>query len=312
MAQIICGVDISSEKLDARIGRTGPHLEVARTPEGIARLLEWSREHGAELCAMEATGGYERLVLALMWESGMPAALACPRRVRRFAQSQGVLEKTDKIDAGMIAWFAQVSGLAPLPPPSAGQQRLSALVTRLRQVTAVQTSQKNQLRGTQDPAARQSAEAMIAFVRKDIRSLEAQVAELVGSDPLWSRLDETFRTPEGVADRTVATLIAHLPEIGIVSNKAIAKLAGLAPIVSQSGRSRTGSHISGGRQTVRCILYLVGDMVRKYDDGFRDFHRRLTAAGKAKNVIRIALARKLLVQLNAKARDARKLMAVAT
>ena len=312
MAQIICGVDISSEKLDARIGRAGPHLEVARTPEGIARLLEWSLEHGAELCAMEATGGYERLVLALMRESGMPAALTCPRRVRRFAQSQGVLEKTGEIDAGMIAWFAQVSGLRPLPPPSVDRQRLCALVARLRQATAIQTSQKNQLRGAQDAEARRSVESMIAFVKKDIRSLEAKVAELVGSDPLWSRLDETFRTLKGVADRTVATLIARLPEIGTVSNKAIAKLAGLAPIVCERRGSWTGRHISGGRQTARCILHLAGDMVRKYDDGFRDFHRRLTAAGKAKKVIRIALARKLLVQLNAKARDARKLMATAT
>ena len=306
MTHIICGVDVSSEKLDARIGLSGPHVQVDRTPPGIARLVAWCREHGATFCVMEATGGYERLVLAELWQSQMPAAMACPRRVRQFAQSQGILEKTDKIDAGVIARFAEIKNLRPLPPPSLDQQRLAALVTRLRQVTQLRVSQKNQLHSTQDEKARASIHTLLACIRADMRGLEAQIIELIGSDPLWSRLDAALRTFKGVADRTVATLIAHLPEIGIVSNKAVAKLVGLAPIVNRSGKGQTTSHIAGGRTGVRNLLYIVASLVAKYDKDFAGFQQRLRLAGKPKNVIRIALAHKLAVRLNAKAREARR------
>lgn len=312
MTQIICGVDVSSEKLDARIGLGGPHTIVERTPEGVAALVAWCRGHGAGFCVMEPTGGYERLVLEGLWAAGMPTAMACPRRVRQFAQSQGILEKTDKIDAGVIARFAEVAGLKPLAPQGEAQRRLAALVSRLRQLTALRTSQKNQLRSTQDERARASVAAMLAFLKKDIRALEAEVAELVESDPVWRGLDEAFRTLKGVADRTVATLIAHLPEIGVVPNKAIAKLVGLAPIVRSSGKAKPTARIWGGRANVRSLLFVVAELVRRFDKDFADFAARLAAAGKPKKVIRVALAHKLAVRLNAKARDARRQMAIAT
>jgi len=145
----------------------------------------------------------------------------------------------------------------------------------------------------------------IAFFTRQAKALAAQIAALVEIDPLWQALDRSFRSIKCVADRTVAVILADLPEIGTISNKAIAKLVGLAPIANDSG-TRTGKRpVRGGRDTVRSILFLVADLARKFDPSLADFRKRLLDQGKPKMVVRIALARKLLVRLNAKARDAR-------
>jgi len=155
-------------------------------------------------------------------------------------------------------------------------------------------------------------EDLLSLVARQIRTLEAEIAELIDSDPLWQKLDQTFRTIKGVADRTVARIMAEMPEIGTLSNKKIAKLAGLAPIAKDSGKHKGARPVRGGRPNLRAILFVVADLVRRFDDDFKAFHERLTKAGKAKKVIRIALAHKLLTRLNAKARDARKEFANAT
>ena len=217
----------------------------------------------------------------------------------------GILEKTDRIDTGVIAWFAEVKHIAPQPPASDAQQRLTALVTRLRQLTELRTAQLNQRRLVTDPEVRHSFDELLQLLRKQIRSLEGQIAQLIDSDPLWQQLDASFRTIKGVADRTVACLFAELPEIGTLSNKAAAKLAGLAPIARDSGKLNGKRPVRGGRSAIRSILFVVADLVRRYNSDFTDCHARLTHAGKPKKVIRVALARKLLVRLNAKARDVR-------
>ena len=138
MTQIICGVDVSSEALDARIGRDGAEARIA-TPEGVAILAAFCREHQVTLVVMEATGGYEKLVHGLLWSHGIPAAIVNPRAVRQFAKAMGFLEKTDRIDAGVIAWYAEVRRIVAQEPASAAQERLKALVTRLRQLTELRT-----------------------------------------------------------------------------------------------------------------------------------------------------------------------------
>ena len=312
MANIICGVDVSSVTLDARIGMSGPVEIFANTPGGLEGLAAFCMANNVELVAMEATGGYEKRPFALLWAQGIAAAIVNPRAVRQFAEGMGLLEKTDRIDAGVIAWYAEVKRIVPCEPASEAQERLTALVTRLRQLTELRTMQSNQRRLVSDPTVRKGFEEMLALVTRQIRSLESEVAGLIDDDPLWRKLDETFRTIKGVADRTVARLMADLPEIGTLSNKAVAKLAGLAPIARDSGK-RTGKRpVRGGRTNVRSILFVVADVVRRYDTDFVAFHKRLSDAGKPKKVIRIALAHKLLVRLNAKARDARTNLAIAT
>jgi transposase len=306
VAKIICGVDVSSETLDARIGLSGPMAQVRRTPEGIAELRSFCAEHGVELVVMEATGGYEKLPFSLLWAAGMPCAIVNPRSVRRFAEALGFLEKTDRIDAGVIADYARVKGIVAQEPASAAQERLRSLVTRLRQLTELKVAQTNQRRLLEDVEAQASIDELLVVIRRQIKSFEAMIAELLGSDPLWRALDEAFREIKGVADRTVARLAAELPEIGTLSNKAVVKLVGLAPIAKDSGKRKGKRAIGGGRASVRSILVVVAAVAGRHDDDLAAFRQRLLLAGKPKMAVRIAVARKLLVRLNAKARDARK------
>lgn len=306
MTTIICGVDVSGATLDARIGADGAYHRAARSPAGIAELAAFCRQQGVELVVLEASGGYERLPFALLWQQGIPCAIANPRSVRRFAESMGRLEKTDRIDAGVIAHYAAVKALTPQPPASEAQKRLSALTLRLRQVTAVRVAQVNQRREIDDAGALASIERVLACLDAEIRALEAEIATLIDADPLWARLAEAFRTVKGVAKRSVATLLAFLPEIGTLSNKAVAKLVGLAPIANDSGRRSGKRAVRGGRAPVRSLLVLVAAIVARHDPDLAATRQRLASAGKPPMVVRIALARKLIVRLNAKARDARQ------
>lgn len=305
MAKIICGVDVSSFSLEACIGPAGPTSSFRNNAEGILELIVFCRRQGVELLAMEATGGYEKQAFAMLWAHGLPVALLNPRAVRRFAQGMGLLEKTDRIDAGVIAWFAAVKCSLPCAPVSAEQQRLKSLVTRLRQLTELQAAQRNQRLLVSEATVLTSFRELLALVASQIRSLETAIAALIAADPLWQKLDQTFRSIKGVADRTVARLMAEMPEIGCASNKAISKLAGLAPLAHDSGKHQGKRVVRGGRRDVRAILFVVAGVVRRYDPDFAAFHQRLSVAGKPKKVIRIALAHKLLVRLNAKARQVR-------
>ena len=312
MNKIICGVDVSKEWLDAHVGATGVAQRFGNDGAGIAALAEFCRQHGVGLVVMEASGGYERLAFLLLWQMGLACGLANARSVRRFAEAMGHLEKTDRIDAAVIARYAEVKRLQPSPPPSPTQRRLKALVGRLCQVTGDLTIQKQRRSAALDDETAASLAEVIALFERQRRRLEGEIASLIDDDPLWARLAAAFRSLKGVASRTVARLMAELPEIGLVSNKAVAKLAGLAPIADDSGRRQGRRSVRGGRAGPRGILFLVAAIVARYDPHLHAFQQRLQQAGKAKMVIRIALARKLLVILNAKARDARMEFANAT
>ena len=306
MIRIICGVDVSQAHLDAHVRPYGHFRRFGNDAAGIAALAAFCREHGVELAVMEASGGAERRAYLLLWELEMPCALVNARRVRGFAEAMGHLEKTDRIDASVIAHYAQAKGTIATEPPSLVQQCLSALVARLAQVTGDLTVHKQRLHAARDGKMRESLQEVIALLKRQSRSLEGEIASLIDDDPLWSRLDQAFRSLKGVAGRTVARLMAELPEIGLISNKAIAKLAGLAPFARDSGQHKGRRSIRGGRAGPRGILFLVGALAARHDPNLNAFQQRLQAAGKPKMVIRIALARKLLVILNAKARETRR------
>jgi transposase len=306
-------VDVSKARLDAWIEPAGPFASFDNDTAGIAKLAALCRQHAVSLVVMEASGGYERRAFLELWQAGLSCALASPRNVRRYAEAMGILEKTDRIDAAVIARFAIAKNLSPTPLPSPAQQRLKALVARLRQVTDDLTVQKQRRASLLDnPEILASIDEVIALLKRQSRSLEGEIASMIDDDPLWALLAQSWRSIKGVAGRTVARLHAELPEIGTYSNKAIAKLVGLAPLASDSGKHKGKRHISGGRASVRSILFLIARTAANFDQSLADFRDRLVAAGKEKMVIRIALARKLLVRLNAKARDARAAYANAT
>ena len=311
--KIICGVDISKASLDACIEPGSIRGNFKNDAAGIAALAAFCRQHRVELVAMEATGSYERRAFQLLSEQGFPCAVTNARQVRLYAESMSVLEKTDMIDASIIARFARDRGLQPTALPSLAQQRLKALVARLRQVTddlTVQKQRRSSLLDNSEMLA--SIDEVIALLKRQSRTLEGEIASMIDDDPLWAQLAEAWRSVKGVAGRTVARLMADLPEIGTYSNKAIAKLVGVAPIANDSGKRRGKRPVRGGRSSVRSILFLVAEIASRYDKSLAEFRARLVAAGKEKMVIRIALARKLLVRLNAKARDTRAQYANAT
>jgi transposase len=311
--KIICGVDVSKARLDACIEPGSIRGSFDNDAAGIAVLAAFCRQHQAELVAMEASGGYERKAFLLLWQQDLPCAIANARNVRLYAESMGMLEKTDTIDTAMIARFARDKNLQPTPLPSQAQQRIKGLVARLRQVTDDLTVQKQRRASLLDNAEMlASLNEVIGLLKRQSRTLEGEIASMIDDDPLWAKLAETFRSVKGVAGRTVARLMADLPEIGTYSNKAIAKLVGVAPIANDSGKRKGKRPVRGGRASVRSILFLVARTAARYDKSLAEFRDRLLAAGKEKMVIRIALARKLLVRLNAKVRDARAAYANAT
>jgi transposase len=310
--KIVCGVDVSKARLDAAIAPGAARASFDNDAEGIAALAAFCREHQVELVVMEATGGFERQAFLMLWAQDIACALVNPRNVRRFAEAMGALEKTDAIDAAVIARFALALGLRPSPPPSVAQQRLSALVARLRQVTDDLVVQKQRRAAAKDDETRHSLDEAIAFFVKQSKKLEGEIASMIDDDPLWNRLAAAFREIKGVANRTIARLMAELPEIGVYDNKAIAKLAGLAPLADDSGPRSGKRRIRGGRAGVRSILFLVGAIAARFDESLQNFRDRLLQAGKPKMLVRIAIAHKLLVRLNAKARDARAELANTT
>ena len=303
MTNLICGVDVCGQWLDAWVD--GASCRFENSLAGVEGLVGFCRRHAVGLVVMEATGGYERLAFGGLWAEGVGCAVVNPRAVRQFAEAMGCLEKTDRIDAAAIAGYAQAKRIAAQPPAGEVQRKLAALVTRLRQLTALRTMQQNQRRLVEDADALASIDEVLALIGRQVRSFEAGIITAIAGDPLWARLDAAFRSIKGVADRTVARVLAELPEIGTLSNKAAAKLAGLAPLARDSGKRVGKRAVRGGRSGVRSVLFVVAEIVRRHNPDFAAFHRRLTLAGKAKKVIRIALAHKLLIRLNAKARDVR-------
>ena len=308
----ICGVDISKRVLDAYVASSGTHGQFANDASGIASLEAFCRTYGVDLVVMEATGGLERMAYLLLWHAGVECAIVNARAVRHHACSKGLLEKTDRLDAAVIASYAAMKGVVAGAPPSVDQMHLKALVTRLSQITGDLTIQKQWLSNCTDEEARASLAEVVALLKRQARHIEGEIASVIDDDPLWSKLAEAFSSIKGVAGRTIATLMAELPEIGLLSNKAISKLAGLAPLADDSGKRKGRRHIKGGRARVRSILYVISWIACKYDDSLSAFHRRLIDAGKPRMVARIAVAHKILVRLNAKARDARREMINAT
>lgn len=313
MNRIICGVDVSKLWLDAHVRPGGTTARFGNDAAGIAELAAFCGDHAVELVAMEASGSYERLAFLLLWELGQPCAAPLnARNVRRFAEAMGFLEKTDRIDAGVIAHYAEVRQVEAAPPPSPAQLRLKALVSRLSQVTGDLVANKQRRSSACNTETLDSIDEVIALLKRQARRLSGEIASLIDDDPLSARLDAALRSVKGIAGRTVAMLLAQVPEIGLLPGKAIAKITGLAPIANDSGGHNGNRHVRGGRAGPRSILFIVAAIAARYDPHLKAFHDRLQKAGKPRMVIRIALARKLLVILNAKARDARIQFANAT
>lgn len=295
------GVDISKYKFDAVILPSGKRLTCGYDSEGIASFLAQLPEDC--LIVMEATGGYERRLAGELVGAGYRTAIVNPRQVRDFAKGIGILAKTDRIDARVLATYAQHVQVRLLEKPSEKQEELTALVVRRRQLLALQTAESNRLEQTTIKLAAKSIRHVLDLLRKELKKLDTEIARLIESHDDWRKKSDLLQTVPGVGPATSASLVAELPELGKLNRNCIASLIGLAPLARDSGKSRGQRSIWGGRAAVRSALYMAAFNAKRFNPVIRAFADRLKQAGKRHKVILTACMRKLLVILNTMVRN---------
>jgi transposase len=296
------GVDVSKGHLDVHIRPSGESFRLPNTDDGIASLLARVSPLAPAKVVAEATGKLEAPLAAACALAGLPLALVNPRQVRRFAEALNLLAKTDRLDAAVLARFAERIDPPVRPLPDADTRALQELVARRRQLIDMRTMEANRL-GTAAPAIAKGVREHVAWLDKRIARADGELAAAVAASPAWRATDDLLRGVPGVGPATARVLIAELPELGTLTGKRIAALVGVAPVARDSGRQRGRRHIAGGRAGVRSALDMACLSAVRFNPVLRAFYRRLRQAGKAGKVALVAAMRKLLVILNAMARD---------
>lgn len=299
MSEIYVGVDVSKDWLDVAFSDGRPALRVANDAKGHEAIVDAVRMAGPRLVVLEATGGYQRAAVAALAAEGAPVVVVNPRQVRDFAKATGILAKTDRIDAAVLARFAQTirPEVRPLPDPE--RQSFADLVVRRRQLVLMRDAEKNRLAQSQDARVLRSVRAMIRAIETQIEALDEELGDRIKSSPVWQHKVDLLKSVKGVGDQTARVLVAELPELGSLSRQRIASLAGLAPFSNDSGMFRGQRSIRGGREGVRRALFMATLAGIRYNPVIRAYYERLVSTGKRKKVALIAAARKLLVILNA-------------
>lgn len=303
---IFAGIDVSKATLDVAVrGRSDQSWSVANDPAGIAALVERLAEHAPVLIVLEATGGFETAAAAALAEAGLPVAVVNPRQVRDFARSTGQLAKTDRIDAQVLALFAERVRPEVRPLADEAARELQAVLARRRQILEMITAEKNRLGHATPNQVRRGIEKHIRWLDKQLQEIDSDLDRHIRQSPLWRAKDDLLRSVPGVGPNLSRTLIAELPELGRLSRKQIAALVGVAPLARDSGTLRGKRMVWGGRASVRTALYLSIWSASKHNSLIRPFYERLRAAGKPPKVAQVACMRKLLTILNAMLRDDR-------
>lgn len=290
------GVDIARDHLDVFCCRSQRFRRVANTPQAIADLIA---HNGDAFFVFEATSGCDEDLRRLLDQAQIPFARVNPRRAREFARASGVLAKTDKVDARMLAEMGRRLPLAPTREPSAARQLLSELVARRDQLVEEIVREKNRLSQVRARLVRADIESHIRLLEGRRLKLEQAIAAHVRETPELTRTAERLRTIPGVGPIVAATLLAELPELGTRDRRAIAALAGLAPLSNDSGRHRGRRRIWGGRRKVRRALFIAALHAARRCPCWAQMRQRMLEAGKAKKAVLIAIARKMLVAMNA-------------
>lgn len=292
------GIDVSKDSLDVATLPEGSIRTVPNTLEGRRGLMAALAQPGECLLVIEATGGYERSLVVELTDAGHLVAVVNPRQVRDFAKGIGVLAKTDRLDAAVIAKFGEQARPRPLAKARKKQAQLDQLVTRRRQLVDLRTAEKNRCGLAGSKAVRNSLQQVIDVLNAQIEHIEQEILKLVDADDQWKGTAALLKSVPGIGDVTAATLIAEFPELGHVSRQEAAALAGLAPFNNDSGAHKGKRAISGGRRSVRNVLYMAALSARRHNPVIRRFAERLESQGKLPKVIITACMRKLLVTLN--------------
>ena len=301
MDAIVVGIDVSKDRLDVAVRPSGEAFTVERNAAGLERLIERLRMLSPYIVALEATGGFETVVVAAVAAAGVPVVVVNPAQIRAFARALGQRAKTDPIDAAVIARFAEATKPVPRPLPDEATRQLADLVARRRQIIEMIGAERQREKRTALPRLRKSLRRVIGMLEKELAGLD--IDKTVRGTPAWREKEDLLASVPGVGTTIARTLIADLPELGTLSRKQIAALAGLAPFTRQSGQWKGRSFIGGGRSVVRTALFMAALVAMRHNQTLKGFFQRLRQAGKPKMVALIAVARKLLTILNAMVRD---------
>lgn len=306
MDAIFVGIDVSKDRLDVHVRPGGAAFAVERNGKGLEDLVDRLRTLAPLLIAVEATGGFETIVAAAVAGAGLPLAVVNPAQVRHFAQAVGKRAKTDPIDAGVIAHFAEAVKPQPRPVPEETAILLAELVGRRRQIIDMMVAERNREKRASNLRVRKSLARHIAVLEKELTSIDQDIDGLVRGAPAWREKEDLLISVPGIKHTLARIFLAEAPELGSLDRRSIASLAGVAPYTRQSGRWKGKSMIGGGRTALRAALFIAALTVSRYNPILKIFYQRLLAAGKPKKVALIAVARKLLTILNAMLRDKRK------
>ena len=295
---VFVGIDVAKHSLDIAVHQSADRWSVPHTEAGVVALVQRLTALAPARIVLEATGGLERPCVAALAAAGLPVVAINPRQARDFAKAMGHLAKTDAIDAAVLAHFGAAVRPPLRPLPDAATQHLAALVARRRQLVEMLTAERNRLATTPKPM-RKDLEAHIRWLERRLTGLDTDLDQAIRTSPCWRAQEDLLRSVPGVGPIIARTLLAELPELGRLSHKAVAALAGLAPLNRDSGLFRGRRRIWGGRATVRAVLYMGALAGVRYNPVLRAFYDRLRAAGKLPKVAPTACMHKLLTILNA-------------
>jgi len=305
MEVITVGIDVSKDRLDVAVRPGAQAFAVERNAAGLDRLAQRLRQLSPQIVALEATGGFETIAVAALAAAELPVVVVNPAQVRAFAKALGQRAKTDPIDAAVIAHFAEATRPQVRQLPDEATRLLADLVARRRQIIEMIGAERQREKRMTSRRLQNSIARLVKALEKELASVDDDINDAVRGSPVWREKENLLASVPGVGPVIARTLIAELPELGRLGRKQIAALAGLAPFTRQSGQWRGRSFIGGGRTAVRTALFMGAMVAKKHNPVLKAFFDRLTATGKPKMVALIAVARKLLIILNAIIRDNR-------
>lgn len=303
MSEFSVGIDVSKATLDVYGVPSQLRQTLDNNLEGWQQLAAQLQGLPVKRVVVEATGGYERALVAQLLAEGLPVAVVNPRQAHNFAKATGKLAKTDRIDAELLARFGDALVPELRSMPSELELLLKDTLARRRQLVAMQTMEKNRQQQAAAHRVQLDVEAHLQFLKKRIDRIDKELDDLIRQSPAWQAKFELLQTVPGVGKQLSRTIVAELPELGSCSRQKIAALVGVAPLNRDSGVHRGKRMTFGGRSTVRTKLYMAAMSAARWNAPLKAYYERLRAAGKATKLARIAVARKLLVMLNAMVRD---------
>lgn len=294
----VVGIDVAKHHLDLHLLPEGKTARYANDTNGIRQCRLFLAQVQPERIVLEATGGYETALTVELQAVQMPVIVVNPRRIRDYARAMGLMAKTDRIDARVIAEFATHPRLARRELPNASARKLKALLARRNQLLDFHVAERNRLEHDTDPLVTRSIRQILRVIEKQIAKIDAKISEHVAADEQLQRRAEIVDSIPGFAEVTAAMVVTQLPELGQLNRRQIAALVGVAPMNRDSGLFRGKRMTGGGRVQVRCALYMPMLAAVRHNPVIRKFYQRLVDNGKAKMVALVAAMRKLLTILN--------------